>query len=45
MCAALTSCIKDVAIKEPLVDMVDPKQLVTTCLIKEVDIYTVNWNT
>ncbi|XP_043849314.1 protein arginine N-methyltransferase 1-like [Dromiciops gliroides] len=36
------SCIKDVAIKEPLVDVVDPKQLVTnTCLIKEVDIYTV----
>ncbi|KAK2082163.1 Protein arginine N-methyltransferase 1 [Saguinus oedipus] len=36
------SCIKDVAIKEPLVDVVDPKQLVSnTCLIKEVDIYTV----
>jgi hypothetical protein len=36
------SCIKDVAIKEPLVDMVDPKQLVTNaCLIKAVDIYTV----
>ena len=36
------SCIKDVAIKEPLVDVVDPKQLVTNaCLIKEVDIYTV----
>uniref|UniRef100_A0A2R8MD33 Protein arginine N-methyltransferase domain-containing protein n=1 Tax=Callithrix jacchus TaxID=9483 RepID=A0A2R8MD33_CALJA len=30
------SCIKDVAIKEPLVDVVDPKQLVTNaCLIKE----------
>uniref|UniRef100_A0A8C6DGI5 Protein arginine N-methyltransferase domain-containing protein n=1 Tax=Moschus moschiferus TaxID=68415 RepID=A0A8C6DGI5_MOSMO len=29
ICAALTSCIKDVAIKEPLVDVVDPKQLVT----------------
>ncbi|KAG2455387.1 ANM1 methyltransferase, partial [Polypterus senegalus] len=29
------SCIKDVAIKEPLVDVVDPKQLVTSsCLIK-----------
>ena len=29
------SCIKDVAIKEPLVDVVDPKQLVTNaCLIK-----------
>ncbi|KAI5097029.1 protein arginine N-methyltransferase 1 [Silurus meridionalis] len=36
------SCIKEVAIKEPLVDVVDPKQLVTSsCLIKEVDIYTV----
>ncbi|XP_030826328.1 protein arginine N-methyltransferase 1 isoform X2 [Camarhynchus parvulus] len=35
------SCIKDVAIKEPLVDVVDPKQLVTNaCLIKEVDIST-----
>uniref|UniRef100_A0A2K5VMT3 Protein arginine N-methyltransferase domain-containing protein n=1 Tax=Macaca fascicularis TaxID=9541 RepID=A0A2K5VMT3_MACFA len=33
------SCIKDVAIKEPLVDL---KQLVNNaCLIKEVDIYTV----
>lgn len=29
------SCIKEVAIKEPLVDVVDPKQLVSTaCLIK-----------
>lgn len=37
------SCIKDVAIREPLVDMVDsPKQLVTKAyLIKEVDIYAV----
>uniref|UniRef100_A0AAZ3RI32 type I protein arginine methyltransferase n=1 Tax=Oncorhynchus tshawytscha TaxID=74940 RepID=A0AAZ3RI32_ONCTS len=36
------SCIKEVAIKEPLVDVVDPKQLVSSaCLIKEVDIYTV----
>ncbi|ELW64025.1 Protein arginine N-methyltransferase 1 [Tupaia chinensis] len=36
------SCIKDVAIKETLVDVVDPKQLDTSaCLIKEVDIYTV----
>ncbi|XP_072916072.1 protein arginine N-methyltransferase 1-B-like [Hemitrygon akajei] len=34
--------VKDVAIKEPLVDVVDPKQLVTNaCFIKEVDIYTV----
>ncbi|XP_032974372.1 protein arginine N-methyltransferase 8 isoform X3 [Rhinolophus ferrumequinum] len=36
------SCIRDVAMKEPLVDIVDPKQVVTNaCLIKEVDIYTV----
>lgn len=29
------SCIKEVAIKEPLVDVVDPKQLVTnSCLIR-----------
>ncbi|KPP59849.1 Protein arginine N-methyltransferase 8-B-like, partial [Scleropages formosus] len=36
------SCIRNVAIKEPLVDIVDPKQVVTnSCLIKEVDIYTV----
>uniref|UniRef100_A0A8C6WPL2 type I protein arginine methyltransferase n=1 Tax=Neogobius melanostomus TaxID=47308 RepID=A0A8C6WPL2_9GOBI len=36
------SCIRNVAIKEPLVDVVDPKQIVTnTCLLKELDIYTV----
>merc|ERR1711894_802889 len=36
------SCIRKVAISEPLVDVVDPKQVVTnSCLIKEVDIYTV----
>lgn len=36
------SSIRKVAITEPLVDVVDPKQLVTTpCLIKEVDLYTV----
>lgn len=29
------TCIRDVAIKEPLVDIVDPKQVVTnSCLIK-----------
>lgn len=34
------SYVKNIAISEPLVDMVDPKQLVTNaCLIKEVDIY------
>uniref|UniRef100_UPI00358E504A protein arginine N-methyltransferase 1-like n=1 Tax=Myxine glutinosa TaxID=7769 RepID=UPI00358E504A len=36
------SCIRDVAIQEPLVDVVEPKQVVTNaCLVKEVDIYTV----
>ncbi|KAG5830353.1 hypothetical protein ANANG_G00309650 [Anguilla anguilla] len=36
------TCIRNVAIKEPLVDIVDSKQVVTnSCLIKEVDIYTV----
>lgn len=36
------SCIRKVAISEPLVDIVDPKQVVTnSCLVKEVDIYTV----
>ncbi|KAG9328108.1 hypothetical protein JZ751_016354 [Albula glossodonta] len=36
------TCIRNVAMKEPLVDIVDPKQVVTnSCLIKEVDIYTV----
>lgn len=35
------SSIRKVAITEPLVDVVDPKQLVTSpCLIKEVDLYT-----
>jgi len=36
------SCIRDVAVREPLVDVVDPKQVVTNSfLVKEVDIYTV----
>jgi len=36
------SCIRKVATQEPLVDVVDPKQVVTnSCLVKEVDIYTV----
>ncbi|MBN3317406.1 ANM8 methyltransferase, partial [Atractosteus spatula] len=36
------TCIRNVAMKEPLVDIVDPKQVVTnSCLIKEIDIYTV----
>lgn len=36
------SSIRKVAISEPLVDVVDPKQVVTNaCLVKEVDIYTV----
>lgn len=36
------SCIRKVAISEPLVDVVDPKQVVTNnCLLREVDMYTV----
>ncbi|KAM6162703.1 LOW QUALITY PROTEIN: protein arginine N-methyltransferase 8-like [Erethizon dorsatum] len=36
------TCIQDMAMKEPLVDIVDPKEVVTNAsLIKEVDIYTV----
>lgn len=36
------SCIREVAISEPLVDVVDPKQVITNaCLVKEVDMYTV----
>ncbi|XP_074660154.1 protein arginine N-methyltransferase 1-B-like isoform X2 [Tubulanus polymorphus] len=36
------SCIRSVAITEPLVDVVDPKQVVSnSCLLKEVDMYTV----
>ncbi|XP_018322897.1 protein arginine N-methyltransferase 1 [Agrilus planipennis] len=36
------SPIRKVAISEPLVDVVDPKQVVTNaCLVKEVDLYTV----
>ncbi|KAM7364117.1 arginine methyltransferase 1 isoform 1-T1 [Cochliomyia hominivorax] len=36
------SCIRKVAVTEPLVDVVDPKQVVSTSyLIKEVDLYTV----
>lgn len=36
------SCIRKVAITEPLVDVVDPKQVVSNhCLLKEVDLYTV----
>ncbi|NP_001171787.1 protein arginine N-methyltransferase 1-like [Saccoglossus kowalevskii] len=35
-------CIRKVAISEPLVDVVDPKQVITnSCLIKEIDMYTV----
>lgn len=33
------SCIRDIALNEPLVDVVDAKQIVSnTCLIKEIDI-------
>merc|ERR1712133_9653 len=36
------SCVKKVAIGEPLVDVVDPKQVVSNaCLVKEIDIATV----
>ncbi|XP_054153467.1 protein arginine N-methyltransferase 1-B-like [Oppia nitens] len=36
------SCIRKIAISEPLVDVVDAKQVVSThCLLKEVDLYTV----
>jgi protein arginine N-methyltransferase 1 len=36
------SCIRKVAISEPLVDVVDPKQVVTnSAVVKEVDLYTV----
>jgi len=36
------SCIRKVAITEPLVDVVDANQIVSNvCLLKEVDIYTV----
>merc|ERR1712142_217898 len=37
------SCIREVAMTEPLVDVVESKQVVSNaCLIKEVDLYTVN---
>ncbi|XP_018021038.2 protein arginine N-methyltransferase 1 [Hyalella azteca] len=36
------SCIRTVAMTEPLVDVVEAKQVVTnSCLVKEVDLYTV----
>ncbi|XP_046889130.1 protein arginine N-methyltransferase 8-B [Hypomesus transpacificus] len=36
------TCIRNVAMKEPLVDIVDSKHVVTnSCLVKEIDIYTV----
>jgi len=36
------SCIRKVAVQEPLVDVVDPKQVLTNaCLVKEVDMHTV----
>jgi hypothetical protein len=35
------SCIRDIALSEPLVDIVDPKQIVSnSCVIKEIDIST-----
>ncbi len=39
------SSIRDIALTEPLVDTVDPKQVVTnSCLIKEIDINTMTVN-
>lgn len=36
------SQIRKVAISEPLVDVIDPKQIVTnSCMVKEIDLYTV----
>lgn len=36
------SCIRKVALTEPLVDVVDPNQVVTNCyLVKDVDMYTI----
>lgn len=38
------TCIRNVAMKEPLVDVVDPKQVVTnSCLIKVSKILTIFW--
>lgn len=35
------SCIREIALTEPLVDIVDPKQIVTnSCLVKEIDLKT-----
>lgn len=35
------SCIKEIAIREPLVDVVDPKQVISSCcLLKEIDLYS-----
>lgn len=33
------SCIRNVAIKEPLVDVVDPKQVVTNACLLKVSLY------
>lgn len=35
------SCIRNVAIKEPLVDVVDPKQVVTNACLLKVSVDTV----
>ncbi|VDN14589.1 unnamed protein product [Dibothriocephalus latus] len=36
------SCIRKVALTEPLVDVVDPNQVVSNCyLVKDVDMYTI----
>lgn len=36
------SCIRKVALTEPLVDVVDPNQIVSNCVVvKDVDMYTI----
>lgn len=38
------TCIRNVAMKEPLVDVVDPKQVVTnSCLVKVSEILIIFW--
>lgn len=38
------TCIRNVAMKEPLVDVVDPKQVVTnSCLVKVSESYFGSW--
>ena len=42
MAMAMSSCIKKIALTEPLVDTVNPDQICTkTCQLKSIDIHTV----